>query len=161
MLFFISYTILPLRIIWILWCLCINGLLLLLPFPRDYLFEVSLVAIFYCHIYIIDEVEVVVEWLVILVAYHAHPHLNCIGSFVADLWLWLYASYVARGGVRCKSGHTLHSYALMFEFGAAYVVVPWMVWSDVFMLHYTLHWCSWHEGPIYGLHRFICIYGSW
>ena len=53
---------------------------LIITLPCDYLFEVLPIAIFYCHICIIDEVEVVAEWLIILVAYHTHEHLICIGS---------------------------------------------------------------------------------
>jgi len=34
---------------------------LIITLPRDYLFEVLPIALFYCHICIIDEVEVVAE----------------------------------------------------------------------------------------------------
>jgi hypothetical protein len=53
---------------------------LIITLPCDYLFEVLPIAIFYCHICIIDDVEVVAGLLIILVAYHTHEHLICIGS---------------------------------------------------------------------------------
>jgi hypothetical protein len=53
---------------------------LIITLPCDCLFEVLPIAILYCHICIIDDVEVVVGWLIIPVACHTHEHLICIGS---------------------------------------------------------------------------------
>jgi hypothetical protein len=62
---------------------------------------------------------------------------SALVDYVIDLWSWpyWYASYVAQGGVRCKSGHALH-----LHFWGSIVLKPYVGMKWIWGVFFSFIW---------------------